>query len=351
MVKNNPRRREVLGGLGAASLLSAVPSHAADKSPGRIEINGNRFTHAGRELRLTGIAVGDPLYIRANRSVEDYKIIAKEWRANCVRISVLPGHWRSDPTGTTLALERDVAAARAENLVVIIDWHAIGFPGYYEPLVPAQWGLPVDISLSSLKDAAGFWQQMARRYSADPHVIFELWNEPVAEERLWRATGQHWPIFHQAWTDLIEVIRTNADNIVLCAGGYWSHDLVGVRDLLIEDARTAYVWHSYPNAERGDFTARLATLGELQNVKPIVVTEWGFCPNCEDDLQGTVEEFGRPFVEDFLDKYDLNHTAWCFSKGAMPNLLDKDDRPSAFGIFVQKTLRHSYRFDAWKIRT
>lgn len=336
-------RRQILAGLGSLPIVTAgtMPAAAATSSSARIEISGNRFTLEGHTLRLTGIAVGDPLYIRAKRPASDYRRIATEWFANCVRISAFPGHWRADPQGTGAALDREISLARAEGLFVIIDWHAIGFPGYYEPLVPADWGLPRDIHLSTLDEASAFWATMSARYSSDPHILFELWNEPVADGHLWTATGQHWPIFRAAWGDMIKTIRQNADNIVLCAGGYWSHDLVGVRANLMADPRTAYVWHSYPNAERGDFKARLATLDRLYEVKPIVVTEWGFCPECTDDLRGTVEDFGRPFVDDFLNKYQLSHTAWCFSRGATPNLLGPGDIPSAFGRFVQATLKQS----------
>ncbi|RWX81121.1 hypothetical protein EPK99_01960 [Neorhizobium lilium] len=348
-MSNNLYRRQVLSGLSTLPLLTMPASDVLAGRSVQLEIEGNHFTYDGQKLRLTGVAVGDPLYIRANRTIGDYKTIARSWSANCVRISVLPGHWRADLEGTRRALAREVAAARAERLFVIIDWHAIGFPGYYEPLVPAEWGLPTDISLSSLQDAAGFWDAVARQYANDPCVLFELWNEPVAEERLWVANGKHWPIFHQAWTDIIRVIRKRADNVVLCAGGYWAHDLVGMRNHLIEDGRTAYVWHSYPNAERDDFAARLATLGDLYRVKPIVVTEWGFCPDCKDDLYGTVENFGRPFVEDFLVKYGLSHTAWCFSQGAMPNLLNANDGPSEFGRFVKDALAASARSKDWTL--
>lgn len=342
-------RRRFLAGLGALPLAAINGSAARSQSPSRIEIEGAGFFFRGRPLRLTGIAVGDPIYIRAQRPAFDYRKIARDWFANCVRISVFPGHWRSDPVGTATALTREVALARAENLFVIIDWHAIGFPGYYEPTVPAEWGLPPDIHVSSLEDAASFWRAMARCYAHDPCILFELWNEPTISATLWKATGEHWPLFHAAWTDLVAVIRNEADNLTICAGGYWAHDLVGVCDRPIEDSRTAYAWHSYPNAERGDFAARLTTLDGLQRIRPVIVTEWGFCPECTDDLHGTVDDFGRQFVENFLEEYQMSHTAWCFSQGAMPNLLDAHDEPSTFGRFVQATLKRSSASASWQL--
>jgi hypothetical protein len=342
-------RRSVLAG-GAALALVLGLGRARAGSATRIELDGNRFTYDGRLLRLTGVAVGDPTYIRAQRPLSDYHVIASDWRANCVRISVQPGLWRQDPEAQRTALSDNVAAARAEGLFVIIDWHRIGFPGLYDPDVPADWGLPTDVAIASIDETIAFWQEMARDYGDDPAVLFEIWNEPTADPKLWVATGQHWPVFKPAWEQIIAAIRPLADNVVLVAGGYWAHDLVGVKDDLIGDARTAYAWHSYPNAERGNMAARIATLGGLQAVKPIVVTEWGFRPESDDDLRGTVKGFGRPFVEGVLDRFGLGHTAWCYSTGAVPNLLaDETGTPSTAGAFVRDTLRKNAVADGFQL--
>jgi hypothetical protein len=346
------RRALLAGGVALAGISALGLGPARAGSTTRIEIGGNRFTYGGTPLRLTGIAVGDPTYIRANRPLSDYHTLASDWRANCVRISVQPGLWRADPAAIRTALAANVAAARAEGMFVIIDWHRIGFPDLYDPTVPTDWGLPADVELASVAESAAFWAEMAQIYGSDPAVIFEIWNEPSADPKLWVATGQHWPIFKAAWEQIIAAIRPISDNIILCAGGYWAHDLVGVKDNLIADDRTAYAWHSYPNAERGDMKARIATLGGLQAIKPIVVTEWGFRTDSNDDLRGTVKDFGKPFVHDVLDAFGLSHTAWSYSVGAMPNLIaDEDGTPSAAGKFVRDVLRQAAKAESWQLAT
>lgn len=343
-------RRAVLVGGAALAASAFASSRAVASSDTRIEIVGNRFSYGGKTLRLTGIAVGDPTYIRANRPLSDYRVLAEDWRANCVRISVHPGLWREDPVGIGAALAANVAVARAYGMFVIIDWHRIGFPGLYDPLMPAEWGLPTDVALASIPETIVFWQAMARRYGDDPAVLFEIWNEPSADPMLWTATGQHWPVFKAAWEEIIAAIRSLADNIILCAGGYWAHDLVGVKDNLIADERTAYVWHSYPNAERDDWNARIVTLGGLHEVKPIVVTEWGFKPDTDGELYGTVEEFAEPIVRDIFNAFGLSHTAWCYSTGAMPNLLaDESGTPSTAGAFARDVLLNAASQGEWML--
>ena len=76
--------------------------------------------------------------------------------------------------------------------------------------------------------ALDFWIEMARSYGRDGGVIFELWNEPVVDPKLWVSTGEHWPMLKSVWLQLIAVIRRHSDAIVLVSGGRWAHDLKGV---------------------------------------------------------------------------------------------------------------------------
>ncbi|HTN63128.1 MAG TPA: cellulase family glycosylhydrolase, partial [Devosia sp.] len=318
-----------------------TPTIGAQPAP-RIDIDGNRLTWNGQDLRLRGVAMGDPVYIRAGRSLSDYAVVAQDWAANCVRISVHPGHWRYDPVQMAALLDADVQAARAQGLFVVIDWHAIGFPGLYQPVPPPEWGLTEDAYLSTIEDAAGFWQAMARAYGNDPAIVFELWNEPVGNARHWLSNGAYWQDFQPAWAELSTAIRAIADNIILCAGGRWAHDLTGAAALPMEDKRTAYAWHVYPNEDRHDPDRWFKSLAGLAARKPIIVTEWGFLPDGSGDLAGGIDSFATPFVTTVLDGLGLGHTAWCYSSGAMPALLAADGAsPSAYGAFVQTQLRAS----------
>ncbi|KKB08430.1 hypothetical protein VE25_18780, partial [Devosia geojensis] len=333
------RRRSFLTGAASAAVLAPLP-RAWARTQTRIEVAGNRLTYGGQPLRLVGIAVGDPYYIRAGRAASDYVVIARDWAANCVRISVHPGHWRIDPARMDQLLEADVAAARAEGLFVIIDWHAIGFPGGYQPAPPPEWGLPPDVYLSDIALARSFWRHIAGRYGQDPAILLEIWNEPVVDETLWDSTGEHWPVLRAAWEEIVAEIRMRSDNVVLCAGGRFAHDLVGVADNPVSDPRAAYAWHAYPNEDRHLPDRWLRSLDRLHETKPVVVTEWGFCPECSDGLQGSIEDFGRPFIETVLDGFGLGHTAWCYSPGAAPALLAADGAtPSDYGAFVRAHLR------------
>jgi hypothetical protein len=329
-----PTRRALVA--GALAAIAASPARATNR---RLEIAGPELRLGGTPVRLLGVAVGDPLYIRKDRPVSDYRVIAEVWRANTVRISLHPGHWRAERTRALRSLADDLFAARAAGLFVIIDWHVIGFPGHYMARPDPSWGMPEDAYDTDLALAADFWSEIARSFGRDPGVIFELWNEPVMDPKLWVSTGEHWPLMKQVWLALIAVIRRHSDAIVLVSGGRWAHDLKGAARNPIEDERVAYAWHAYPPADRGRPGRWLDSLDGAHRVRPVVVTEWGFCRNCGDHIRGTPQDFGVPFMRHVLEPLNLHSTAWCWSPGAAPAMLEADwVGTTEYGRFVRNYL-------------
>jgi hypothetical protein len=334
-----PTRRAVVTGAIAAALASP----RAKAAPERLEIAGPELRIGGTPVRLLGVAVGDPLYIRKDRPASDYRVIAEVWRANTVRISLHPGHWRADRGVALRALADDIFAARAAGLFVIIDWHVIGFPGHHTARPEPSWGLPEDAYDPDLTLAADFWTEMARGFGRDPGVIFELWNEPVIDPKLWVSTGEHWPLLKNTWLPLISAIRRHSDAVILVSGGRWAHDLKGAARDPIEDDRVAYAWHAYPPEDRGRSGRWHDSLDGIHRMRPVIVTEWGFCRACPDYIRGTPQNFGVPFTQ-LLEALNLHSTAWCWSAGAAPAMLEADwTAATEYGRFVRSYLETAKR--------
>lgn len=336
-------RRSFIAGATAASAFPASRlAHAGTQS--RFDVASNQLRFGGRPVRLLGVGVGDPVYVRGERPLSDYEVLASDWRSTAVRISVHPGHWRHQRENALAALERDVAAARAAGLFVIIDWHAIGFPGRYAEPVDPSWGLPLDAFDSDDALALDFWRRVSECFGKDPAILFELWNEPVYDGKLWRSTGEHWPVLKALWMRLIDEIRSRSDAIIIVAGGRWAHDLKGVAKDLIDDERVIYSWHCYPNEDRGVASRWPDSLDGLPAVKPVVVTEWGFSRDGDDAIRGTPEDFGIPFTRDVLEPLKLHSMAWCFSSGATPRMLAPDGvSTTEYGAFVKDYLARAWR--------
>src|SRR5215208_1585464 len=68
---------------------------------------------------------------RGEDPAKEYGKLARNWRANVVRLSVHPSTWRYHESETLTLLEEHVQNATDAGLFVIVDYHVIGFPDSY----------------------------------------------------------------------------------------------------------------------------------------------------------------------------------------------------------------------------
>ena len=331
---------EVQGGwsrrafLGAGVLAALEPCSGGAVSELRsadlLQAQGNRLVYGGREVRLRGVAIGDPLLARPDRPTSDFRVLAGTWRCNLVRISVHPGTWRDRRAEALRLLERDVAAALANRMWVVIDWHAMGWPDAFSqgPDYDSRWSL-----------ARSFWREMARRFGNDGRVVFELWNEP-AFDRLGGPRRWRWPALRARYEELIALVRANGPNLVLLGGDRWAYDLRGIRTAPAWGRNIGYSWHIYAGHDGNDPAAWVGKLDDLDRHHPVLVTEWGFCRSCVGaHYWGTPASFGQPFMQRFLNGRGLSWTAWVWHPLWQPALIEADWRtPTEFGRFVLASL-------------
>ncbi len=307
---------------------------------GRLEVRGKELLYQGKPIRLRGVAVGDPVIGRQGRPNSDYDFLAKDWKANVIRIGIHPGVWKTQPHDKVLArLARDVDAALHNGMFVIIDWHVIGWPdGYYE--IPERSDAR-DTYDSSFKLAKDFWARVAQAYGKDGRVLFEFWNEPVFQKNDWAPeVGQKWTALKPYLQQLLGIVRKHGDNVVIVSSNRWGYWLKGVGQDLLQGKNVAYAWHIYAGHSKNDPKAWAGALDDLQTVAPVLVTEWGFQRGAKAHYRGGPEEFGKPFVRDFLEAKGLHSTAWCWHPYWGPPMLQKDWRtPNEFGAFVRDYLR------------
>jgi hypothetical protein len=321
---------------GLALAFSVSPAVA---EPGRLEVKGKDLLFEGKPVRLRGVSVGDPIRDRLGRPAADFKTIAADWKANVVRFGVHPHTWKNFPHDKVLGrLEKDVDAALQEGLFVIINYAVIGWPdGVFE--VPG--GEPKDLYDSDFKLATSFWEAVAARWGKDGRVVFELWNEAIYSREDWRPeVGTRWKELKPFHAKLLAVVRKHGDNVVLVSGNHWSYLLTGVRKDLLDGKNVAYSWHLYAGQYKNDRAKWAAALDDLHTVAPVVVSEWGFQPDTDKHYRGTADDFGKPFVKEFLEGRGLNSVAWCWHPEVGPPLLKVDWKtPTESGAFVREYLR------------
>ncbi len=319
-------------------LLCVVP--AAAFSAEGLYVKGNKIFYGGREVYLQGVAVGDPLIARTGRPLSDYSLIAQDWNANVVRISIHPGTWRDYGRRAVLdALRRNVNAALQSGMFVIIAWHAIGVPDAYSQMSPPD--TIADLYDTDFRLAKDFWRYVSREFGWDGRIMFELWNEPVWP--LMPDGSQNYPKWQELkpyWERLIEVVRNYSGNLIILASNGWGYNLQGVRGNFLADANVAYAWHVYAGTDGNDPAAWERNLDGLQEIRPVFVTEWGFEPDSPNPAyHGNAERYGYLFADRFLRDKRLHHTAWCWHPTWMPRMFREDWlHLTAFGEFVKMVL-------------
>jgi hypothetical protein len=300
-----------------------------------LAIQGNQFIEDGKPIILRGIAVGDVTDLPAD--ADPYPEIAGEWHANVVRLSIHPGSWRDHKDKARAALKRHVQMARAAGLYVIIDYHAIGFPDGYELeyFDVTEPDTKTDYYDSRFSLAMDFWMTSALDFT-DSAILFELWNEPSSNtEEEEGGDLSYWKKYRPYWRVLTDAIRASGnDNIVIAAPPLWAFNLRGIRDSLLPDENTAYAWHVYPGDSPDDWAD---TLDDLDQEKPVVVTEWGFEPDAKQHWAGTAEDYGA-LLADFMDARGLSSTAWCWNPDYGPSLRRTSGKLTVWGTFARDYL-------------
>jgi len=295
----------------------------------KLAIEGNRVFFNGGPIVLSGVAVGDPYFRQTTyrRTAEDYKTISEEWQANTVRLSIHPSFVK-DEKRVKKILEEEIESARKNNLLVILDYHVIGFPNsWFKPL-----DQPESFSYdSNFKTAMDFWKYAAVKYRDDPGVIFELWNEPADKKE------RKWADLKPYMERLYSLIRSQgANNIIISPGVYWSYDLRGTKGSPLSGKNIGYAWHNYPFS--GKYLSWSTALDNLNEKYPVFVTEWGFSADPSKRHFATLDAYGQPLKKLLKDK-KLNFTAWCWHTPWDPRMFENNWTDlTPYGKFVKNFL-------------
>ena len=175
--------------VGPVSQYGALQSGKNAKGEGRIygKVDG---VVDGKEVQVKGMSLTWSMYWPYGSSFYGNTFIdtlVGAWNVEIVRsaMGVVPpwghGSYMARPEFFESQMDSVVQAAIENDIYVLIDWHSEG--GYYKCIHPN--GKPTyefndNDKCFSANDAAKFYERMAKKYGKYPHVIFEIYNEPVA---------------------------------------------------------------------------------------------------------------------------------------------------------------------------
>ncbi|WP_200975628.1 glycoside hydrolase family 5 protein [Echinicola sp. 20G] len=250
----------------------------------------------GSPLVLRGVSFGWHNWWPRFYNEEVVSWLKEDWGVNVVRaaMGVEPaGAYLSQSDWSKEKIEAVVEAAIAADIYVIIDWHSHHI---------------------FTEDAKAFFQEMARKYGEHPHVIYEIYNEPVDDT---------WAEVKAYSEEVIRAIREiDPDNLILIGSPHWDQDIhLAADDPIVGFDNLMYTLHFYA-ATHKKFLRDKADYA-LDKGLPLFVSE---CAAMEATGNGPIDQKSWTDWHSWMEKNQLSWLTWSVS--------DKDEtcsmlKPSA----------------------
>ena len=201
-----------------------IPSiHAIDpvKQYGQLQVKGSQLCDKrGNPVILRGVSLGwHNLWPRFyNREI--VQTLKQDWHCSVIRAAMgimIEDNYLENPEYALQCMTNVIESAIKQNVYVIIDWHS---------------------HVTKTEEAKAFFGQMAKKYGKNPHIIYEIYNEPVED----------------TWTDLKkyaaevigEIRKYDKDNVVLVGCPHWDQDIHLVAESPLEGFQNVmYTVHFY----------------------------------------------------------------------------------------------------------
>jgi endoglucanase len=287
---------------------------------GALRVTGNRVVdQQGKSIQLRGMSwfwsQWTDFYVAKNVDV-----MVDDWKSTVVRVAL--GVENEDgyllqPAANLAKVRAVVDRAIERGVYVIIDWH-----DHHAQDHKAQ--------------ALDFFEKMAKEYGKQPHVIFEVYNEPM---------NVSWPVVKSYAEQAIRTIRAaGSNNLVIVGTPNWSQDVdVAANDRIRSDSNVAYTLHFYANTHRQFLRDKAKTA--LDRGVALFVTEWG---TCSADGNGAVDENETRSWLTFMRANGISWANWALNnkpeacsavRPAAPSVGPwRDDQLTPSGLLVKKSI-------------
>ena len=302
---------------------------------GRLHVTGSKLLNEyNEEFRMTGVNLATLLPTQPTpipkecHSLKTFNTL-NTWGVNGIRIFVGGKFWdhTSDEYDDYFEeLKVAVNNAIANDMYVILNWNP-GGSDYNPPQEDA---------------ATYFFREITNVYGNDPHILYEIWNEPEVS----------WSVIKEYAERIIPIIREKAqDAVCLVATPNWDKEPDKVIGNEVNLTNIMYTSHIYS----GDMTEGFLNAIEkaINAGLPIFVTEWsavaGGTPRGD-----YIDEAHAIAFSKFMDKYNLSNMIFCIDSGwwaynfvdISKNLKWDDSLPDSklreVAKFLKRILRHDY---------
>ena len=259
---------------------------------GALRVSGTRLTDAaGKPVQLRGVSTLGLAWYPEYVDEAAFRTLRDDWGANTVRLAMYTceegGYMTGgDRAGLEALIDKGVKLCAALGMYVIIDWHILS-----------------DGDPNRHADAAeDFFRRISARYADQPHVLYEICNEPNGEEVTW-------PVVKRYAQRIVPVIRANApDAVILCGTPCWSQFVDQAVADPVDDKNLMYVLHFYAATHKDALRERAEAA--LAAGAPIFVSEFSICDASGD---GAIDYESAAAWRALIEKHGLSYIAWSLS--------------------------------------
>jgi endoglucanase len=287
---------------------------------GALRVKGTYLTdQKGKKVVLKGISTHGLQWFPEYVNEKTFRDLHDTFHMNLVRLALYTdenGYCSGgDKKELEKVIDRGVKAATKHQMYVIIDWHVL------HDLTPKKYE----------KQAKSFFKKMAKKYRKNPHVIYEICNEPNG--------GTGWEEIRSYAKKIIPVIhKYNKNAVVLVGTPNWSQELLdAAKNPLPKTGKyknVMYTLHFYATTHRDELRTKLKQAHEQK--LPVFVSEFGIC---DASGNGSIDKQQANQWMALLNQYKISYANW--------SLCNKDEAAS----FLKPSCKKLYGFKTSDLST
>lgn len=290
----------------------SLPRPSTSGSLQLIERNGVKALcdKHGNPIQLRGMSTAGLQWFPEIINQNAFAALSYKWHTNVIRLAMYIGEngYASNPAVKQKVIE-GIELAIEHDMYVIVDWHVL---------------TPGDPNAEIYSGAYDFFAEISNLYPNDPHIIYELANEPNSNEPGVSNDAQGWGAVKSYAEPIIQMLREKGNqNIVIVGSPNWSQRPDLAADNPIADHHTLYSVHFYTGTHLPNGSVMQNVQKAIEKGVAVFASEWG--TSKADGNQGNYFSEADQWLN-FLDEHHISWINW--------SLTNKNESSAVFTPFI-----------------
>ena len=259
---------------------------ARPSSDGQLSVKGmNIVNEDGKKVTIRGISTHGLTWYPDYINSKLFQQMSQDWGVDIIRLPMYTVGYLEDRQTSLNMLHKGIEAAKENDMYVLVDWHI----------------LEDNNPLDHVKEAEVFFENISKEYANDPHIIYEICNEPNGPTP--------WDDIYDYSNRIIPIIRKNSPNALVIVGTpEYDQDLSSPAKKRLEYDNVMYSFHFYTASHYREMFATLENSRE-DNL-PVFISECGIS---EADGNGRIDYENAKKWFEYLHDNSISYVVWNLS--------------------------------------